>query len=372
MAEERNLVLYRKYRPKDFDEVVGQDHVVRALGNALATNRVAHAYLFSGPRGVGKTTIARIIAKSLNCTGKERPCNSCDSCKQFNEGRAMDLIEIDAASNRGIDEIRELREGVRTVPSQGKFKTYIIDECHQLTKDASNALLKTLEEPPAHAVFILATTELDKVLQTIISRTQHYVFRRPSVGDISARLQKIAKKEGVILEPEGARLIAFAAEGGMRDAESILGQIMAVEDKKITRTEVEEVLGIPRREGVKNLFRLIAEKDIPESLKLVQQFTDQGYESPQIMKVLMQYFRNAFFLKIDPALKKYVEEDLLPDEHECIAEHLGKFAAADLSRAVTLIFQNIQQFKKTPIPQLPLELTVVELIVGSSSSSQQV
>lgn len=361
------LVLYRKYRPRSFDEVIGQEHVVTAIRNAFKIGRVAHGFLFSGPRGIGKTTMARLIAKSLNCTPKgkaEAPCNQCVFCTDFNEGRAVDVIEIDAASNRGIDEIRALREGVRFVPVRGKYKTYIIDEVHQLTKEAFNALLKTLEEPPAHAVFVLATTELEKVPATIISRTQHYSFRRPSAEHIAARLAHIAKKEGVALEPDAGRLIAFAAEGGLRDAESILGQIMAAEDKKITREEVEDILGMPKRESAKEMFGLIAEKDAPAALALIQRLAEAGYELSHFSKILLHYFRSAFFLKTDPSLKSFAAADLLPDELECIEKNLAAFTPADLSRAVAVIFDHLSHFRKTPIPQLPLELIAVALIDG--------
>lgn len=354
--------MYRKHRPQAFDEVVGQEHVVNAIRNSLKLERIAHAYLFSGPRGVGKTTMARLIAKALNCLNKKnRPCNSCVSCNSFNESRAMDLIEVDAASNRGIDEIRELREGVRFVPTQGQYKIYIIDEVHMLTKEAFNALLKTLEEPPAHAVFVLATTEIEKVPATIISRTQHYEFRRPGIAQITERLEMIAKKERVTLDPDANQLIAIAAEGGIRDAESILGQIMAVEDKTITVEIVENILGLPKREMAKKIFFAIAKKDPLSALAVVQELTDAGHDLIYVSKLLMRYFRSAMLLKTDASLKSFIVNDFLPDEMECIITNLPTFTTSQLSHAVTTIFQNMQQFKKSPIPQLSLELTVVEL-----------
>ncbi len=360
---ESHQVLYRKYRPRGFDEVVGQEQVVTAIKNSLKMGRIAHAYLFSGPRGVGKTTMARLIAKALNCMDiKNRPCNACASCNDFNESRAMDLLEIDAASNRGIDEIRELREGVRFMPAQGKYKTYIIDEVHMLTKDAFNALLKTLEEPPSHAVFVLATTEIEKVPATIISRTQHYEFRRPQIPQIAERLHMIAKKEGVTLAADAAKLIAIAAEGALRDAEGILGQIMAVDDKNITRKEAEHILGLPDREAAKRLFAAIAKKDAPAGLLVVQELNDAGHDLAYASKLLMRYFRTALLLKTDPSLKSFVGHDLLPDEMECIIAQLPSFTAVQLTRAAATTFQNMQQFKKSPIPQLGLEVTVVEII----------
>ena len=358
-------VLYRKYRPKDFSEVVGQDHIVAVLKRQVETDRVAHAYLFSGPRGIGKTTLARLIAKATNCTSadaKGKPCNVCPSCEIFNSGQALNLIEIDAASNRGIDDIRELREAVRFLPASGGTKVYIIDEVHQLSKDAFNALLKTLEEPPAHAVFILATTELDKVPETIVSRTQHFDFRRPRREVLSKRLLDLAGREGIALEPDAARAIAFAAEGSVRDAESMLGKIMAVEDKAIALAEVEEILGIPTREALTALFGHIGKKELKEAIELVNRLYHDGYEMEYLTKMLISFFRDALMAKVAGEGAANAGT-LLPERGELDA-YLADFSADALADAITGLIEALAQSRRSPIPQLPLELALIAIVNG--------
>ncbi len=350
-------VLYRKYRPRDFSQVVGQDHIVSVIRRQLETGRVAHAYLFSGPRGIGKTTVARLIAKASNCTSATgRPCNACPSCDVFNRGQALNLIEIDAASNRGIDDIRELREAVRFAPAGGGTKVYIIDEVHQLSKDAFNALLKTLEEPPGHVVFVLATTELDKVPQTIVSRTQHFDFRRPLKEVIAKRLAAIAKGEGVALEPTAADAIAFAAEGSVRDGESMLGKIMAVEDKTITQAEVEEILGIPPAEALKQLFEMIGKKELAPAIELVNRLYHDGYEMEYLTKMLIGYFRDALLAKTAPQAATASE----------FTGDLVAFSADAIADAIVELIEALAQSRRSPIPQLPLELAIISIISAGS------
>lgn len=372
-------VLYRKYRPRSFTEVVGQDHIVWVIRRQVETGRVAHAYLFSGPRGVGKTTVARLIAKAVNCaeaasgSPEKAPCNACESCEVFNRGQALNLIEIDAASNRGIDEIRELREAVRFAPAAGGSKVYIIDEVHQLTKDAFNALLKTLEEPPAHAIFVLATTELDKVPATIVSRTQHFDFRRPRGAVIRDRLLMIAEKENLRLEPAAAEDIAFVAEGSVRDAESLLGKIMAVEDKVITAREVEEILGIPRREALHQLSGLIGKKQLKEAIELVNRLYQDGYEMEYLTKMLVSFFRELLLAKIDPARATGAGSPAPVAESAALAAgaELDAYSASDLARAITHFTDALAAARRSPIPQLPLELALMKIIVGEESEAGQ-
>lgn len=363
-------VLYRKHRPKSFEEVVGQEHIVRPITNSIRMDKIAHAYLFSGPRGTGKTTVARLIAKAVNCKGKNKPCNACEPCTQFNEGKSFDVIEVDAASNTGVDDIRELREAVRFVPAGGNKKTYVVDEVHMLSKGAFNALLKTLEEPPAHAIFVLATTELDKVPATIVSRTQHYEFRRPSMANIVKRLKTVAELEKVTLDNQAAQTIAFVAEGSLRDAESVLGKILAVEDKKVTEEAVGEILGVPRRILLREMVMTAGTKDRKRLLELVGELTAGGYDYAYAVKMLIQYFRNMLLLKVDPSFAELAKQEMSEEDIVFIQEQGRHFSDLQVKNALASLINAIANFKKTPIPQLPLELALLEIVEEGKSGKQ--
>lgn len=289
--------LYRKYRPTNFDEVVGQTHIIQTLKNAIVQNRIAHAYLFCGPRGTGKTSIAKIFAKTLNCTNsQDAPCGVCENCKMAANGSHPDIIEIDAASNNGVDEVRNLIDKVKYAPMQGKYKIYIIDEVHMMTSGAFNALLKTIEEPPAHVIFIFATTEPNKVLPTIISRCQRFDFNKVSIHDIKYRLSVVCKNEGIEIDENGLMLIAQLADGGMRDALSILDQCVAYCSSHIDVNDIRKIYGVVTSEDIGKLFYSVYKKDVDSFVKDIQKYSDMGMDIKRLTADFIHMLKDSLIL----------------------------------------------------------------------------
>ena len=289
--------LYRKYRPSNFDEVVGQTHIIQTLKNAIIQNRIAHAYLFCGPRGTGKTSIAKIFAKTLNCTNsQDAPCGVCENCKMAANGSHPDIIEIDAASNNGVDEVRNLIDKVKYAPMQGKYKIYIIDEVHMMTSGAFNALLKTIEEPPAHVIFIFATTEPNKVLPTIISRCQRFDFNKVSMHDIKYRLSVVCKNEGIEIDENGLTLIAQLADGGMRDALSILDQCVAYCSSHIDVNDIRKIYGVVTSEDIGKLFYSVYKKDVDSFVKDIQKYSDMGMDIKRLTADFIHMLKDSLIL----------------------------------------------------------------------------
>ena len=303
------LVLARKYRPKTFADVVGQDHVVRPLSNAVKSGRVAHAFLFSGARGVGKTTVARLLAMAINCRAEvdQPPCGECESCREIIEGHAVDVFEIDGASNRGINEIRDLRETIKYLPSRSRYKVYIIDEVHMLTKEAFNALLKTLEEPPEHVVFIFATTEAHKVLPTILSRCQRYDFKRIKLEDIVARLEEIAGLENIKIGPKPLRLLARESEGGLRDALSLFDQVLAFSGDEVTDETVAEALGLIDRTLIADLVTSLLGGEAGKALEILDQVYGFGHDTKDFAAQVLDYFRSLVVVKVTREPEKILD-----------------------------------------------------------------
>lgn len=354
-------MLYRTYRPKKWAEVVGQEHVVRTLQGALALGRVGHAYLFAGPRGTGKTTLARIFAKALNCDAKkEKPCGSCDFCVAVQEGRSLDLIEIDAASNRTIDDMRQLKETVGVAATGGKYKVYLVDEAHMITREAFNAFLKLLEEPPAHVVFILATTEAHKILPTVLSRVQRFDFKRLQPAEIMTKLAHIVKAEKITAEPEALAMLAGAADGALRDAEVMLTK-MASQGGGITAASVQTVLGLVPITWHGALISAIASGDRIGALRLFSDIIGQGADPDQLARGLLEYLRAVMIAKIDASLITDARMALAQPQMDQLIQLGQGMDGALLVRAIQAFTQARVQLKISPVPLLPLELAVLEL-----------
>lgn len=360
------VALYRKHRPQNFDSVIGQPHIVRTLKSAIEKNKVAHAYLFSGPRGTGKTSTAKILARALNCQHGPTtdPCGTCASCRKITEGASMDVLEIDAASNRGIDEIRSLRDTVGFLPVDGRYKVYIIDEVHMLTTEAFNALLKTLEEPPAHILFILATTEPHKIPATIHSRCQRYDFRRISAADIESRLANIVDQMQLNIEKQALKLIATAAEGGMRDALSLLDQCLTIGDGTITEQDILGLLGMVGHTWTTKLIETIAQKDSKQTLLVFSQLLANGKDPRQTLIELAEHMRNLLLAQIAPeAVDTTCDRDTLIRQSRMIeTDHL--------TRMIKRLYEGAQESKYTSDPRISAEITLLDLCAHQYSDSE--
>ena len=353
-------VLARKWRPQIFEDVIGQEHITKTLMNAIRTNRIAHAYLFSGSRGVGKTSVARIFAKAINCTEGEpgTPCNKCRSCVEITGGASVDVQEIDGASNRGIDEIRELRDSIKYMPSSSRYRIYIIDEVHMLTLPAFNALLKTLEEPPAHVKFICATTETHKVPITIISRCQRYDFKRIPMVRIIDHLRTIAEEEGIEIELAGIAIIAREAEGSMRDAESLMDQVISFAGRKITEKDITDILGIIDRNIIFETSAAMIEGSSEKCLRIIEKIYNHGHDIKEFYKTLMGQFRNLLMSTIS------TQDNLLDlsDRDKKEIQRQARAAGEEKLHAIlNFLINREENLKYSSSPRLILETTLIKL-----------
>lgn len=359
------IALYRKYRPQTFTDVVGQDQVSHTLMRAIRDDKVAHAYLFAGPRGTGKTSMAKIFARAINCEHgpTDHPCNECAACKSILSGQSMDVLEIDAASNRGIDEIRSLRESVRFMPVEGRKKVFIIDEAHMLTNEAWNALLKTIEEPPDHVMFIFATTEIEKLPVTIISRCQRYTFRRITSDGIAKRLQYVAHEEGFGLDENAARLIAVHADGGLRDALSILDQCVGMATGDITPAVVEELIGLVSKDWIIQFLEAIHNGDGTEVLRCLQQALSEGRDGAQIMEALIQHLRMLLIAKVAPDADELKVYDSFRDEFSTQAERID---FTEINQYIKSLQNISNDAKQVDNPRTIIEMGLLVLAAGTS------
>jgi DNA polymerase-3 subunit gamma/tau len=355
-------VIARKWRPQTFDDLVGQQHVTETLRNAIKNDRVAHAYIFSGARGVGKTTAARILAKALNCVKgpTATPCGECDSCREIAAGTSLDVIEIDAASNRGIDQIRELREMVRYAPAASRSKVVILDEAHMLTGEASNALLKTLEEPPDRVIFVMATTQPEDLVDTIRSRSQHFHFRALTFGEITGRLEEIAQKENLKIEPGAMAVIARMAEGSLRDALSLLEQARAYCGDTIPDKEVRELLGVVPEDALEELIQAVAQGSADRALGLVHTFQKEGRNLQHFCREAIRHMRNLLIARTCGA-----DSDLIAatsDQRPALAKAAALFSEEDLTRFFQILLQTDDDLRRKPDPRVHLEMGLLRLI----------
>ena len=355
-------VIARKWRPQTFSDVVGQEHVMRTLSNALREDRVAHAYIFSGARGVGKTTTARILAKALNCVKgpTAEPCNECDSCVEITAGNSLDVIEIDAASNRGIDQVRELRDMVRYAAAGGRYKVIILDEAHMLTTEASNALLKTLEEPPEKVVFVMATTQAEDLADTIRSRSQHFHFRALSFKEIDEALAGIAQKEGLTVEPGALAVMARAADGSLRDGMSLLEQARAYSGTTITEAQVRELLGVVSAEVLDELIAAIEARSAAQVFALVHRLLAEGQNLQQFCREAIGYFRNLLVTRVSGVDSELVAAPA--EERPRLARAAAAFSEEDLTRFFEILLHTEDDLRRKPDPRLHLEMGLLRLV----------
>lgn len=363
------LALYRKYRPNTLADIVGQETIITIIKNAAIENAFAHAYLFYGSRGTGKTTVARLCAKVINCekrladltfakTGE--PCNACPACKQIDAGNALDVTEIDAASNRGIDEIRDLKENVRTLPSAYQKKIFIIDEVHMLTTPAFNALLKTLEEPPAHALFILATTEYEKVPPTIISRTQRFHFRRLTLKEIADKLEAIVKKEEIVYTRDALELLAHLADGSLRDAESLLDQIASMKQKEVSVDHIESILGKVDFAKTAKMAQLLIQKNLDDALLFLHTINNDGHNLFQFNKDITEHLRRTLSISLNPNLESLFAQEIAQNQLDQIKKDAKDADVEYLIRLIKSLIEAYAQMRYNPYPLVPFEVAIIE------------